>query len=175
MSDEDTGNKSLKWGDHEVSPADVPAVSLMALAQRGFTHVLGNEVASALTAWKKTDDGKAADQAAVDAWVKAKREAKLEQIMSGTLGVRAAGQPRATGLDAVMRTIAVERLKVKLAKRQAKLPTGDKTINVAGKDMTREELIAAELRHGEVAIKAEAEKRVAFADEGGDAGDELFA
>ena len=175
-TNDENGDKTLRWGDYEVSPSDVPATSLMALAQRGFTHVLGNEVASALTAWKKTEEGASAPQAAVVAWVKAKRDAKLEQIMQGTLGVRAAGQPRASGIEAIMRSIAVERLKVKLAKRQAKLPSGDKTINVAGKDMTREELISAELRHGEKVIRAEAEaemaKRAAFAQE---VGEDLFA
>jgi|HubBroStandDraft_1064217.scaffolds.fasta_scaffold17588_2 hypothetical protein len=180
--DDDAGNKTLKWGTegtetfYDVSPADVPAISLFALAQRGLTHVLGNEVASALTAWKKTDEGKAASQAQIDAWVKARRDAKFEQILAGTLGTRTASVPRATGIEALKRSIAIEWLKAKLAKSGVKLPTGDKTIEVAGTAMTRDELIAATLRNRGDKLQAEAEaemaRRSAFAEEDGG---ELFA
>src|SRR5208282_5611174 len=78
MNDESDEDKVLRYGDITISPADVPAMSLFALAQRGFTHVLGNEVASALTAWRKSEEGAKADQGAIDAWVKARREVKLE-------------------------------------------------------------------------------------------------
>lgn len=179
----DAADKTFKWGDFILNPADVPVASLHALAQRGFTHVLGNEVASALTAWKKTEQGAAATQTEVDGWLKARREAKIEQIMKGELGVRAVSSgPRATGLDAVIRTVAIEWLKAKLGKSGNKLPTGDKTVNVAGKDMTRDDLIDSTVARAEklvyspgVTIKAEAERRHGE-QEGIVAGvDELFA
>ena len=177
MNDESDEDKALKHGDISISPADVPAMSLFALAQRGFTHVLGNEVASALTAWRKSEEGIKADQGTIDAWVKARREVKLEQIMSGTLGVRVS---RGTGtrvslIEAIMRSIAIERLRVKLTKFKLKLPTGDKTINVAGKDMGRDALIEAELRHGAAAIRSEAERRMAEDVGAVASADELFA
>lgn len=153
-------DKTFKHGDITVQPGDVPTLSIFALAQRGFTHVLGNEVASAVTAYKKSEEGAKASEAEIAAWIKAKREAKLDQILNGTLGIRVAGAPKASGIERVMHTIAVERLRVKLKKFKLTLPTGDKTINVAGKDMGRDALIEAELRHGAVAIREEAERRM---------------
>ena len=158
MSDDE---KTLKWGSYEVSPSDVPAVSLLALAQRGWTHVFGNEVASALTAWRKTEEGARSTQEQIDSWLAAKRDAKLAAIMAGTLGVRAAGQPKATGIEALVRSIAVEWLKVALATQGAKLPSGDKVITVKGKAMTREQLIEATLRARGDKIRAEAERVMA--------------
>lgn len=160
-------DKMFKWGDFVVNPADVPVESLHALAQRGFTHVLGNEVASALTAWRKTDEGKAANDAAIAAWVLTRRNAKVEQIMKGELGVRrVSAGPRVGGIGAIVRAVAVEWLRAKLAKSGAKLPSGEKTVNVAGKDMTREELVEQTVARAEklvyspgVTIRAEAERR----------------
>jgi hypothetical protein len=177
---DDTEDKSFKWGDIVVSPQDVPTVSLFALAQRGFTHVLGNEVASALTAWRKTEEGVKADDAAITAWTNEKRKAKLEQILAGTLGVRQPGAPKATGIEAIMHAIAVENLRAKLAKFKLKLPTGDKTINVAGKDMDRDALIAAELRAGKMpdkvtSIADEAKRRSEAHEASVASADELFA
>ena len=175
MTDMENGNKTFKWGDISTNPADLPAQSLFALAQRGYTHVLGNEVASQVATWRKTEDGAKATEAEVTAWVTAKREAKLDQIMKGTLGVRVAGAAKVSGIEAIMRSVAVERLRVKRAKYKLKLPTGDKTINVAGKDMDRDALVAAELRHGQAEIKAEAERRQSADIEVGESVEELFA
>lgn len=176
----DTANKMLEWNDIKVSPVDVPAVSLMALAQRGFTHVLGNEVAAALTAWRKTEEGKGADDAAIEAWVKDRRQAKLDQIMKGELGVRRAGTggARVTGFDAVLRRVATEWLTAKLGK----LPTGDKTVSVKGKEFTRDELIATAVAKADVmqfapgvTLRAEAERRNQVEKATEASADELFA
>lgn len=172
MSDEE---RMLKWGDYSASPGDVPAVSLMALAQRGWTHVFGNEVASALTAWRKTEEGKAASDADIAAYLAKKRDEKLDKIMSGTLGTRTPGQPKATGVEAIMRTIAVAWVKAALEKRGAKLPTGDKTVNVAGKDMTRDELIDATLRNRGEKIRVEAEAEMAKRSAFGEDSEDLFS
>lgn len=169
------GERTFKWGDYTMSPADVPAVSLFALAQRGFTHVLGNEVASALAAYKKTEEGAKATEEALEAFAKEKRDAKVAQILAGTLGVRVSGGPRQTGIEAVMRAIAVERLKAKLKKFDLSLPTGDKTIEVAGTAMNRDQLIEAELRRSEAAIREEAERRQNAASEVEGGLDEMFS
>src|SRR6202012_2738576 len=97
---------------------------LFALAQRGFTHVLGNEVASQVAAWKKTEDGAKATDAEVEAYANEKRNEKLAKILEGTLGVRTAAGPRVSGIEALKRTIAVEFLKAKLKKYSEK--TGNK-------------------------------------------------
>ena len=171
---------NLKWGDISVHPKDVPAQSLFALSQRGFSHVLGNEVAAQVSAWKKTDEGAKATEAMIEAFANEKRNEKLAKIMDGTLGVRTAAGPRVSGIEALMRTIAVEFLRARLKKYSDKsgtkvtLPTGENTITIAGKVMTRDDLIAAELRASAAAIKEEAERRQQVQSEGADAGDELF-
>lgn len=156
-------DKELVWNSYKTPFASVPEVSLMVLAQRGFTHVLGNEQAARLVAWRKTDEGKNADQAAIDAFLKKIRDEAFEKIMAGTLGQRTSGAPRVTGIEAYKRTVAVEWLKAKLG--DVKLPTGDKTILVGPKDaqvaMTREQLIANTIKRREAEITALAEKRMA--------------
>jgi hypothetical protein len=177
----DMEGKELKHQDITVSPSDVPTVSLFALAQRGFSHVLGNEVASKLAAWKKGEEGAAASEDEIAAFVKAKREEALEKIMSGTLGVRSAAAPRVTGLEALMRRVAVEFLQARFAAASKRLgtkitlPTGDKVVEVAGRPMTREQLIEAELKRNGEAIKEEAERRQASAGDEEASLDDLLA
>ena len=188
MTDQEATNLEGKefrhgQGDDElkVNPADVPTVSLFALAQRGFSHVMGNEVASKLAAWKKGEAGAAATQAEVDAFVKAKREEALEKILNGTLGVRSASTPRVSGFDALVRRVAVEYLNARFAAyskrtgQKVTLPTGDKVVSVPGRDMTREQLIEAELKRNGEAIKAEAKRRqdAALGTGEGDEADEM--
>lgn len=179
MSEVDA-DKTFKWGEISVHPSKIATQSLFALAQRGFSHVLGNEVAAQVSAFKKTEEGAKATEAELEAYAKEKREEKLAKILDGTLGVRTAAGPRVTGIEALMRTIAVEFLKARLKKYSDKtgtkvaLPTGDNTITVAGKVMTREDLIASELRTSADAIKAEAERRQQVQSEGADVGEDLF-
>jgi len=181
----DLEGKEFRHGTGEqeitVNPADIPTISLFALAQRGFSHVLGNEVASKLAAWKKGEEGGAATEEEVAAFVKSKREEALEKILNGTLGVRSAAAPRATGIEALMRRIAVEFLQARFAAfskrtgQKVSLPTGDKVVNVAGRDMTREQLIEAELKRNGEQIRAEAQRRqgASEGEEGGELDDLL--
>ena len=181
MSDVTTDtDKVFKWGDIVTLPKDVPLPSLFALAQRGFSHVLGNEVAAQVSAYKKTEEGAKATEAELEAYAKEKRDEKLEKILNGTLGVRAAAGPRVSGIEAFMRTIAVEFVKARLKKYSDKtgtkvaLPTGENTITVAGKVMSREDLIAAEMRTSKAMIEAEAKRRQEVQTEGADVGEDLF-
>ncbi len=172
----DISEKTLKWRTgrpdaREISPADVPTQSLFALAQRGLSHLGGNEVAAQVAAWKKTEEGKNATEAQVAAKEAEFAAAKLEKLLNGTLGVRVAGAPRVSGIDAIIRSIAVEWLKVALKKQNAKLPTGEDTITVAGKVMNREQLIEAAIRKNSDEFRAEAERRQAAQAEGADVGD----
>lgn len=173
--------KEFKHGDITVQPADVPTISLFALAQRGFSHVMGNEVAAKVSAWKKTEEGASASEEQIAEFTAAKRAEALEKIMNGTLGVRSVSAPRVSGIDALMRRVAVEFLQARFAaysKRtgtKVSLPTGDKVVEVAGKAMTREDLISAELKRNEAAIRAEAERRSGAAEEESDSLDDLLA
>src|SRR6266436_7557395 len=134
-------DKVFKWGDISTAPKDVPLQSLFALAQRGYSHVLGNEVAAQVAAYKKTEDGAKASEADLEAWASLKRDEKLAKILDGTLGVRTAAGPRVTGVEALMRQIAVEFLRARFEAYSKKtgtkvaMPTGEKTVTIAGKAM----------------------------------------
>jgi hypothetical protein len=175
----DISENKLTWGDEaqgtfEALPKDVPEVSLFVLAQRGWTHVFGNEVASAFTAWRKGDEGKAASEAEQKAWLTARREAKLAQILEGKLGVRAAGAPRLSGIEAVMRQIATKRVTARLAKVGMKMPTGENTIEVKGVKFTRDQLVKRMIEANEAEIRADAEVRMAQDSAVGDDAEDLF-
>jgi hypothetical protein len=170
----DVSEKVFKWNDLSTPPKDVPTTSLFALAQRGYSHVLGNEVAAQVSAWKKTEEGAKATEAEIEAYANEKRQEKLQKILDGTLGVRSAAAPRVSGEEAIRRTVTVEVLKKFLKAHNLKFPTGEDTITVAGKAMDREDLISAMYRKDKAKIDAEVEKRKGL--ETIDASpDELFA
>lgn len=185
MSNEDENDegKTLKWGKHERLPGDLPAITLLRLAQEGFTHYLGNRVSSKITAWRKTDEGKGADDAGIEAKAEEFRSEFLAAMDEGKLGSRVASAgPRATGFDAILRAVCVEWLKAKLGASGVKMPTGDKTVSVRGKDYTREQLVEQTVERADkveyakgVSLRAEAERREA-ADKGIEGTvDELFS
>jgi len=80
-----------------------------------------------------------------------------------------------------VRRVAVEYLNARFAAyskrtgQKVTLPTGDKVVSVAGRDMTREQLIEAELKRNGEAIKAEAKRRqdAALGTGEGDEADEM--
>jgi hypothetical protein len=169
----DVSERKLQWNGpngkvYSIDPAQVPEANLFVLAQSGFTHKFGNEVSSALTAWRKTDDGKAASEDEIDAWLDARRAALLEKVQNGELGVRVSGAPRVTGIEAIMRSIATDQVKAKLANNKdddgkpapLAMPTGDKTIVIKGKEFDRELLITTWLKTREAKIRADAQARM---------------
>lgn len=157
----------LKYGDNVLDVNDIPLNVQLALMARGFTHVLGNEVASKVTAKaKKSAEDKEAPRTLTEdektALAVGFRNAAIESIMDGSFGThtRASG-PKVGKLERIMRAFAVERLAIALAKSKAKLPTKTATIKVSGEDLTRDQLIDRWLaKHGDEA-KAEAERRIA--------------
>jgi hypothetical protein len=187
MSDETTTITSLTWGTKgspdyvEVATSDVPIPNLAMLALQGFRHKLGNEVAAKVAAHKKSEEGKAKSEGELEAFAAEARKEMLERILTGTLGVRASSGPRVTGIEALKRSIATKWLKEAIAKYNAKtgknvtLPTGDKVINYMGKDMTRDEMIAAYTRANQDRIDSEAERQQKAEAEGADVGEGLFA
>lgn len=187
MTDETTTITSLTWGTKgspdyvEVSTSDVPIPNLAMLALQGFRHKLGNEVAAKVAAHKKSEEGakKTADE--MEAFALEARKEMLEKILTGQLGVRASAGPRVTGIEALKRAIGTKWLKEAIAKYNAKtgknvaLPTGDKVINYMGKDMTRDEMIAAYIRANGDRVDAEAKRQQEAEAEGADVGEDLFA
>ncbi len=173
-------NRKFKWGDQEIDPADIPTVNMFALVQQGLNHKRGNEVSAARVAWLKSEEGQTASETDVATWVAAKQAEMLDKILHGTLGVRVSSGPRVSGLDALKRTIAVERIKAAFKSYGAKigkklsLPTGDDTVDYMGKPMTREDLIKAMLAKQADAIETEAKRRQEFQSEGADVGEDLF-
>jgi hypothetical protein len=166
-TNDDVTERDLVWKDaatgveYRVPFADVPAKSLAVLCQRGFTHFLGNEQAAKLVGWKKKEENVNATDDEVKAFLKATRQTAFDAVIGATMGTRtSSGAPRATGIEAVMRRIAVEMLTVELAKRNVKLPTGDKTIEVLGKPYTRETLIETMLKRRDALIRQKAQERM---------------
>lgn len=164
----------------ETNVSEIPTANLSILGLRGFRHVLGNEVAAKVTAWKKSDEGKVATDDEVAAKGREFRSEFFNRILTGQLGQRAAGAPRATGVEALRRSIATDLVKAELDRVSKKtgnkvtMPTGEDTITIAGKVMNREQLIEAGLRRWEAKINEEVARRQAFKDEGEDAGEGLF-
>lgn len=162
------------WGlkgsaDYLETPVqDIPTANLSILGLRGYRHILGNEVAAKVTAWKKSDEGKTATEDEVAAKAREFRAEFLQRILTGQLGQRAAGAPRATGVEALKRAIAVEFLKAELdaqSKRtgnKVTMPTGEDTITVGNKVYNREQLIEAGLRKWAAKIEAEVARREAL-------------
>ena len=161
-------NRKFRWGDQEIDPADIPTVNMFALVQQGLNHKRGNEVSAARVAWLKSEEGQTASEADVTAWVAAKQAEMLDKILHGVLGVRVSSGPRVSGIDALKRTIAVERIKAAFKSYSAKtgktlsLPTKDETVDYMGNAMTREDLIKAMLDKQGATIEAEAKRRQSF-------------
>ena len=111
-------------------------------------------------------------------------ESPLESLASlpprASVAPRVSAGPRVSGIDALKRTIAVERIKAAFKSYSAKtgktlsLPTKDETVDYMGKAMTRDDLIKAMLDKQGAAIEAEAKRRQEFQSEGADVGEDLF-
>jgi hypothetical protein len=126
----------LVWGEkgeYTVAWADLPESTRIALAQSGFTHKLGNEVASAITAAKakrvKGADGKDTatpkfTAAQLDNMATEKRLALIDAMTAGTLTTRI-GAPKLRGFDAILRDVAESMVKAAYAKKGVALPKGD--------------------------------------------------
>lgn len=141
----------------------VPAINLANLALQGYRHKLGNEVAAKVAAYKKTDEGKAASEADIASYARDARAEMLDKIVNGVLGVRASsGAPRVSGVEAIRNAVTLKSLRALLKKNNLALPTGEDTIFIAGKEMNREQLLAAEYRRSQKAIDEEVARQQAF-------------
>jgi hypothetical protein len=158
---------SISWGEgtDQVSAniAALPNTTLVALMQKGFTHVMGNEVASALTGEKKRRAEKSEPALTADeekAYSAEKRVEKLKAMLDGTMGARAGGGTRLPTIERYMRDIAEARVRADAAKGGIKLPKGKETIKVRDEMLTMAELITRRVAKQEADIRAEAARRM---------------
>jgi len=86
----------------------LPRRTVVALAQRGVNHLLGNEISSAITAFKKKNPN--ATESDIEAKWTELTDAKIAAMDDGTLGTRVGG-PKRRGIDAIEHDVAVEMAK----------------------------------------------------------------
>lgn len=170
--------RELKFGEGDnavvVAWDSVPEGNRFALAQRTFSHIFGNEFASAAKGAKERAEKDKKDFDEAD-FAKGWREAKVKLLTEGELGVRVGGT-RATTLDKEIRDIAVKALRQIAESKKAKLPAKADDLNA----MIDKWLAVVEKKSGEprrVRVTAEAQaaidSRKAMALEADD--DALFA
>jgi hypothetical protein len=136
---------------------------LASLALQGYRHKLGNEVAAKVAAHKKSDEGKNKTDDEIAEYARQARADMLDKIVNGQLGVRAtSGAPRASGIEAIRNAVTLKSLRALLKKHNLVVPTGEDTITVAGKAMTRVQLLEAEYRRSKKAIDDEVARQQAF-------------
>lgn len=149
--------------------ADMPMTSVVALAQRGFNHVMGNEVASKVKTYKDNTENDQSD-AAIETFAKAKRDEFMAKIMAGTLGIRTVGaavDPVEAEMEKLASAEITEQLKANGIKWQRDRDASGKVVKgseafVALSDgkFTRDELIERRLaKHGD-RLRETAEKNI---------------
>ncbi len=150
------------FGGHTFVIAELPPASLAALVRRGLGHVMGNEVASKVTAHKAKNEG--IDDEALAAFGASARDAMAQAIKSGTLGAgrTPSGEPAKTPLETIMNRLILADISLKLAGIKLKLPSGDKVVTMPnGETYTRAQLVARQMSTRGDHWKAEAEKEAA--------------
>lgn len=118
---------TVRIHDTDVKVADLPEASVLALLGRGISHVLGNEVASRVSTAKKAtnEDGTPKyNEAELDELHRRVLAEKINAILEGTLGVRAAAAPKATAFEKRVRDIAITVLRRQAAAKGYAWPSG---------------------------------------------------
>lgn len=170
----------LKYAEIEIDPSTLPLVTQVALMQRGFSHVLGNEVASTVVSLIRKaiagESGKAGDVTTdqikafraedpdrISAWETAAENEKLVAMSEGKLGQGKVGTVRQSKDPVAAETakIAKEEVSAKLRGAGFKVPTGENVVTFPNGDTrTMGQMIEAHLTaHGE-RIGKEASRRV---------------
>jgi len=150
-------NEMVFYGDIEVSLGSLPTASIVVLAQRGFSHVMGNEVSSKVNTWKGKNEGATADDIA-DITLHYRNEF-IAKLTDGLMGVRV-GTSRGTALDTIINAVTIEKARA-ILKGKATLPAKNdaKIKNVKG-NPTREEFLAIVGKKFAAEIRATAEERL---------------
>ena len=184
MSDTTSGAISITYGTHTIPDVlALPRQSIAALAQSGLTHKLGNEVASAVTAWIKrqirdaagdpklevsTDQVKAwraANEAAVATQSATEQAAAFAEILSGETTARSGGPkgPKLSEMELEVRSIATDEVAVKLIEFKI-LETnkaGEYLVVATGKKPTSKDKLVTQADGEECSLQRLAERRLA--------------
>lgn len=163
----------LTYGDKiEVDFSALPEVSQFALASRGLTHILGNEVASKVHAWAGAEgQANSDDKAVVKAWKDANPEklaAKTSEVQAdildalnkGELGSRVSG-PRLAPLDTIKRQIARKEVEDILRGNKLAVPKGEAKVKMGDAEFTMAQLIDRRIEKFSDRITAAATKELA--------------
>lgn len=154
-------NNNLTYGKGvSVDFTALPPNVILWLAQRTFSHIMGNEANAALKAavGRKDnplvieEDGE--DNGASEDFLADWRAKKLAALIEGKIGLRATG-PRAKGLERYMMEVAREQVEAKIKA----LPTEKRKAFTAAIITER---VAEYRAKAEAAIKPEAERRMAY-------------
>ena len=172
----------LKYGEITRDESKLSDIFRNALLSRGFAHYLGNEQASKVVSKIRgvlANGGKASDvtKEQVKAWrddpanasVLEAFEVECENVAlaaldNGTIGVHvASGRVSRDPVMAAMNAIARVEITHTLKGAGLKVPKGEETVNLKGKDFTFSQLVERRLeQHGE-RLRKEAERVVAEA------------
>lgn len=143
----------LKYAEIEIDPSTLPEVTRLALMQRGFSHVLGNEVASSVVSLIRKavagESGKAGDVTTdqikafraengdqVFHWETTAENEKLVAMTEGKLGQGKVGTVRQSKdpVAAEAAKITKEEVSAKLRGAGFKVPTGENVLTFPNGD-----------------------------------------
>lgn len=139
MSESTSTNTTLTYGSVTIDFASLPAVSQMALARRGLSHLLGNETASGLKSWK--DANPEATEEQIEAQKSAAIAARVEQLVNGTIGSGHGGGPRGTKLETLTRAYAWDEVNAIMVANKLKFDKETKTVRMGDQEFTKAQLI----------------------------------
>jgi len=158
MSNTVTTNPNLvTYGNYSFDYLGIPAASVMALLHKGFAHLMGNEAAARVTAWKEANP-EATPEAIAEAKTKFQSEF-MANLLAGTIGHGTRG-PRGTAAETIARELAEKEVRAILTQNGLNMPSKDNVVSFPNGDaFTRKQLIDRRMaNHGERLMReAEAE------------------
>lgn len=160
-----------EWG---IELSMLPESSLAVLVQRTVNHIMGNEVAAKVKAWRD-EASPVPNDAEIAAYTHDARMAQWARIVEGKLGIRTSAGPRLDTFESLIRALAVEKLKINFKKLKVAMPTGDKTVDVQGRQLTRDQLIDEYVAKHRETLEEKAEERMAQQRADMDSAEDLFS
>jgi hypothetical protein len=154
----------LTYGNLQIDETRFPPAITERLLSRAVSHILGNEVASAVLAWQKRQivgkDGKidTVTDSMLESWRQSEanlaatatredelRAAKVSAMYDGTLAVRVSRAPSRDPVEVAERAIAKAEIVAILKANKLAFPKKDETIELAGTVYDADALIDARL------------------------------
>lgn len=118
-------------GSFEFDTDTIPEVNRAPLMRRTISHILHNEVAAKVGAWKGKEENANASESAIAAFTLDCQKAAVDKIMNGVLGMREAGGAAVDPLEAeIARQVKAEVVQV-LRAQKAKFPKDGETVTFA--------------------------------------------